>query len=886
MGRQRKGPKIHWTEEMNNLVLQCREKALKLSNSEDPPRYENGRKIGYMRLMKDFWEELGMEHLELTSQNLRDQAAALDKSIGSVAGNIASRVGRRRRSAGGREGNEAEEEGNLERDNSQYANEQKIGANFHTENSENQTMRHEEFINTLTQGWKKDPKDKLVKQRLYNGEKWKKNYLDEMGEIRKYISIASAEVNRVKENRKLTKRGRKNRALLQEECKSLSVTQLITYIEKQKFRLRKLKAAFGRKKRQEEAKSLNDQFRTDPGRVYARINQIVAEDPDNAQPKYKAASPTVEQSGGGKNMFEDIGEPEGFWRTLWEEQGSGDENAGWLKEIEEGIRQRVPPASQEEWDLETAVIAKVISKKRNWSAPGPDRVVNFWWKRAYAVHEDVKINFKGISESLQAYPEWFAQGKSSLIPKPGEFSSEHQRPITCLNTGYKWFTSCVLGSMDYHLDYYDLMEMQQRGAKAKCSGTTDNLMIDRMVTLDCHRHKRNLSVAWIDVPKAFDSVDHGWLKKILRINRFPTWICRVVDNLSDSWNTRIAVKTMKGHEVSPPINFNRGLPQGDALCPRLFTLCLNPVAWKLSSTEGYRLSKPVVGNNITNLLYVDDLRIFASSQAKLNRVLKMTEEAMGDIGLLWNPKKCNVLHVRRGVIDKTSQGFKAGQTAIDCLKDKQYCFLGAPEQLLQDQKLALETAARTYLQRLSVIWSSPLSDMNRVTASNQLALPVLTYLMWPQHWNLTDLRNIDREARKVISENGGKHPLGSTALLYLPRHQGGRGLRSVETEYKHTKIKSAIKLYQNKDPTMSLEASTFAEEMGISLELSHPNPRCLKEDGTEVPNINNHLKQSSRQQLEDKIRGEKWQGKYLTNRWNDDDLNVQGCFGWLKVGVA
>ena len=388
---------------MNNLVLQCREKALKLSNSEDPPRYENGRKIGYMRLMKDFWEELGMEHLELTSQNLRDQAAALDKSIGSVAGNIASRVGRRRRSAGGREGNEAEEEGNLERDNSQYANEQqRIGANLHTENSVNQTMPHEEFINTLTQGerelfeksvqlytlvntregdysnreidtrikqkptqsdlksinrvlkglleqkktislnndpfahlwlvncvlysvvaaflllkgWKKDPKDKLDKQRVYNGEKWKKNYLDEMGEIRKNISIASAEVNRVKENRKLTKRGRKNRALLQEECKSLSVTQLITYIEKQKFRLRKLKAAFGRKKRQEEAKSLNDQFTTDPGRVYACINQIVAEDPDNAHPKYKAASPTVEQSGGGKNMFEDIGEAEGFWRIL------------------------------------------------------------------------------------------------------------------------------------------------------------------------------------------------------------------------------------------------------------------------------------------------------------------------------------------------------------------------------------------------------------------------------------------------------------------------------------------------------------------------------------------------------------------------------------------
>ena len=119
-------------------------------------------------------------------------------------------------------------------------------------------------------------------------------------------------------------------------------------------------------------------------------------------------------------MFEDIGEAKGFWRSLWEEQGSEDENAEWLKEIEEAIRQRVPPTSLEEWDLETVARAKVISKKRNWSAPGPDRVVNFLWKRECAVHEDVKISFKGISESLQAYPEWFAQGKSSLIPKPGE----------------------------------------------------------------------------------------------------------------------------------------------------------------------------------------------------------------------------------------------------------------------------------------------------------------------------------------------------------------------------------------------------------------------------------------------------------------------------------
>ena len=49
---------------------------------------------------------------------------------------------------------------------------------------------------------------------------------------------------------------------------------------------------------------------------------------------------------------------------------------------------------------------------------------------------------------------------------------------------------------------------------------------------------------------------------------------------------------------------------------------------------------------------------------------------------------------------------------------------------------------------------------------------------------------------------GGKHPLSSTAVMYLSRHIGGGGLRFVEQEYKLTKIKAAVKLYQNVDPTM------------------------------------------------------------------------------------
>ena len=49
--------------------------------------------------------------------------------------------------------------------------------------------------------------------------------------------------------------------------------------------------------------------------------------------------------------------------------------------------------------------------------------------------------------------------------------------------------------MNHHLKKYGLMEQEQRGAREKCSGTFDNLLIDRMVCQDGHWRKRNLSMA-------------------------------------------------------------------------------------------------------------------------------------------------------------------------------------------------------------------------------------------------------------------------------------------------------------------------------------------------------------------------------------------------------
>ena len=62
--------------------------------------------------------------------------------------------------------------------------------------------------------------------------------------------------------------------------------------------------------------------------------------------------------------------------------------------------------------------------------------------------------------------------------------------------------------------------------------------------------------------------------------------------------------------------------------------------------------------------------------------------------------------------------------------------------------MSLECAAKQFLRRMSIIWSVPLSDHNRVTASNQFALPVLGYLMWKQQLPVKEFKKwIEKLAR-------------------------------------------------------------------------------------------------------------------------------------------
>ena len=74
-------PRRKWTEQMKADLLTSKWEAVAITLLKQPTVDGNGREKGYIRIMNELWDAIGYGDLGLSSQNLRDQAARLEKTI-------------------------------------------------------------------------------------------------------------------------------------------------------------------------------------------------------------------------------------------------------------------------------------------------------------------------------------------------------------------------------------------------------------------------------------------------------------------------------------------------------------------------------------------------------------------------------------------------------------------------------------------------------------------------------------------------------------------------------------------------------------------------------------------------------------------------------------
>ena len=133
-----------------------------------------------------------------------------------------------------------------------------------------------------------------------------------------------------------------------------------------------------------------------------------------------------------------------------------------------------------------------------------------------------------------------------------------------------------------------------------------------------------------------------------------------------------------------------------------------------------------------------------------------------------------------------------------------YTYLGLPERESHHVRDIKRAATSKYKARLRRVWNSQLSGINKIVATNMLAVPILSYSFGVLKWTRTELRDLDIATRKVLTASRSHHPKASVQRLYLPRHRGGRGLLNLEHLHDRLTLGMTCRVIRSEDPLLKL----------------------------------------------------------------------------------
>ena len=125
--------------------------------------------------------------------------------------------------------------------------------------------------------------------------------------------------------------------------------------------------------------------------------------------------------------------------------------------------------------------------------------------------------------------------------------------------------------------------------------------------------------------ETFDSIPHSWILKCLQMYK----VNPVLITFMSQWKTNMTLVYKDAILETGPIRTKRGIFQGDSLSPLLFTMLLNPLSQELQKMGyGYQLDEQT---KINHLFYVDDLKLYGTSDNQLTGLINTVKRVSDDI---------------------------------------------------------------------------------------------------------------------------------------------------------------------------------------------------------------------------------------------------------------
>ena len=842
---KRKGNKSEWTLEMKiNLVKIDRDERKK------------GR--GFMKRMKEAWEER-YSNKPMTVQCLRDNATRFknDKAIMNLlevreGQNMSEEI------TGQLTGNElsrmeeqvlpevAHIEENVFRNEHIYVmeniegveGENRLEMNEENNRREHETLREMRKIfmrnvnkiapTTMEQIEERGDlvklKEKIKKEELERANKILKLHLEGNNDICKLIDAVYAMVKTIEERMGITggrkkkrenNKNLKNRRVRKLEAKLKELRQLVARVSNEIYRRTKRRKATKKEKvifRQLVSKANNsmnckqqlqqakekwleelrytkvkmEKMKSRDGKI--RDNNLFR---DNQSQFYRSIEDKQENQG----KVPDIEKFVKFWAGIWEDE-SVTPYKKWMSTVAEKIRAKIKEV--EEIEITEKKLYELLRKRKNWSAPGIDKIPNFWWKKLSGSWKSLVECMIMWIENPEKIPNWMTDGRTVLIPKTEKLDNEQNyRPITCLNTCYKIFTGMVAQYMKDHASRNNIWDESQLGTCSGVLGTVDQLLVDNAIMDEVRNNKRDLAVAFYDYQKAYDMVRHDWMKRVYRWMGIPEKVLMVLEKVMNGWKTRLEVWDKGEIKVSRWINIKKGFLQGDSYSPVGFCLTEVPITMMLEETDGYKMGKAGQRETKrTHSLFIDDLKVYQRNHAKLEIANEIIVKASMDTGACYGVKKCAEVIFKDGKMIKGDglTVLEEKMKALDPEIKEVYKFLGCEQGDKIDVKRVMERIKKEVRKRTKELVERNLNDKHLMQAINTRVVPVAGYVMNVCRLGKGELDELDKIVKDELRQRNKHGKQASNERLYRDRNEGGRGLKSFKDVYNETKVRVACYL--------------------------------------------------------------------------------------------
>jgi hypothetical protein len=496
----------------------------------------------------------------------------------------------------------------------------------------------------------------------------------------------------------------------------------------------------------------------------------------------------------------------------------------WGKHMKERVNESEPREDEIPEELfSKANWADAVRKTKNNGAPGRDGIIAKWWKCLPVALEDLRISWIKMMLQENKTPSSWIMGRSCLIYKDKGDEAEvcNYRPITCANVAYKFGTKTVKDHFDRH--FGERLGHKQQYALTKGEwGCQHALVIDK-ATQVWAMNGNPLSIAWLDIAKAFDTMSHKLIIYMLRAAKVDDFIVDWLEMVMPKWATVFAISGADGStQTTKPVQFGRGVFQGDSLSPTLFCIAMLILQFELDSKHtGITLSRGIkTGIKLTHGVYMDDAKLVAPDARSLANMLEGVEQVMAEIGMSLNKGKCAQMHygqARKKIVKFQCSWVRELETG------ESYKYLG----IEQNAEFRFDTNIKTLIAKCidetREIMATRLLAQKKIRSFNQTVPAFVRYVVRSgqgagRYEQLKgEMEGLDKKIRHELcvgklrgkgqardelyikSSRGG---LGiacmavelakSTAAMYCYLHQGPKEIRRIRKVYKDCKSEGIV----------------------------------------------------------------------------------------------